>query len=123
MGINPVQEAAKGFTRPVHVFDVPRVVDSEHKNVGLIELTADEELVATKRSHGDTMRLAYELAKQSLVEVNGQPVSAADGSVDAAFNKMTPKLRQLVLGAYAELHAPPEEASQAFFKSRKVRVG
>ena len=121
--MNPVQEAAKSIPRPIHVFDVPSGLDPEVKSVGLIELTADEELQATRRSHGDTMRLAYELVKQAIVDVNGAKVGIADGTVDIALNKMVPKLRQLVMGAYGELHAPSEDASQAFFKSRKVRVG
>lgn len=124
MGTNPVVEAAKASARPVHVFEVPSGLDGDGvTSIGMVELTADEELMATKRAHGDTMRLAYELVKQSLVEINGAKASIADGTADTAMNKMSPKLRQLVLGAYGELHAPPEGAAEAFFKSRKVRVG
>lgn len=115
-----VTEAKK--TRPIFEFDIPEPLADGIKKVGLIELTADEELQATRRSRGDTHRLAYELAKQSLSEVNGEKVGLANGSVDKAWNDMSPKIRNLVLTAYAELHAPPENAAEAFLKSRKVKV-
>jgi hypothetical protein len=50
-------------------------------------------------------------------------VGIGDGSVDAAWNKMSPQTRNLVMGEYARLHAPPEGAEEAFRKSRRVKVG
>lgn len=108
--------------RVIHVYDIPAPMANGVQKVGLVELTAQEELQATKRSHGDSMRLAYELAKQSLVEVNDQKVSLADGSADEMWNKMSPKVRNLVLTAYADLHAPPEGAIEGFLKSHQQRV-
>jgi hypothetical protein len=113
----------KSSSRPVFVYDMPEGVIDTIKSVGLVELTAEEELTATKRSRGDHMRLAYELAKQCLVEVNGAPVSLGDGSADKVWGSMGPKARNLVLTAYAEMHAPAEDMAQLFLKSRKVRVG
>lgn len=110
--------------RPIYVYDVPaECEDAEVKSVGLVQLTTGEELMAAKRAHGDNYRLAYELAKQSVVEVNGEKVGIGDGTVDAAWSKMSPATRNLVLGEYARLHAPPEGAEEAFRKSRKVKVG
>jgi hypothetical protein len=113
----------KELARVVNTFDVPPGISSAIKQVGLIELTADEELMATKRSRQDNVRLAYELAKQSLTEINGNKISIADGSADKAWNEMSPKLRNLVIRAYAELHAPPDEEADDFLKSRKARAG
>jgi hypothetical protein len=36
---------------------------------------------------------------------------------------MTPKVRSLVLQAYAEIHAPPEGAAEGFLRSRRLKVG
>lgn len=117
--------AALKRDREVHTFEIPPgMCGPEYKSVSLLELTADEELLAAKRSKDSSgaLRLGYELAKQSLCEVNEQPVSLNDGTADRAWNHMPPKVRSLVVQAYAELHSPPEEATDAFLKSRQVRV-
>ena len=110
--------------RPIYVYDVPaECEDAEVQSVGLVQLTTGEELMASKRAHGDNFRLAYELAKQSVVEINGEKVSIGDGSCDIAWSKMLPATRNLVLGEYAKLHTPPEGAEEAFRKSRKIKLG
>jgi len=114
---------AKVPGRSVSTYDLPKEVSDSIRSVGLVELTTEEELMAAKRAHGDPMRLAYELAKQSLVEVNGSQVSLGDGTSDKAWGAMGPMVRNLVLTAYAELHAAPEEATKLFLRSRKVRLG
>jgi len=119
---NELERAGQRASRPVYVYEVPENVGGDVTVVGLVELTAEEEVLATKRAKNDPIRLAYELAKQCLVEVNGQPVKLADGSADTAWGKMNPKVRNLVLSAYAELHSPPEGAAEDFLRSRQVRV-
>ena len=110
--------------RPIYVYDVPPVCgDTAITSIGLVQLTTGEELMAAKRAHGDNFKLAFELAKQCVVEVNGEKVGVGDGSVDTAWNKMTPQTRNLVMGEYAALHAPPDGAEEAFRKSRRVKVG
>lgn len=108
--------------REVHTFDVPSELDLTVTSVSLVVLSAEEELQATKRCRNDQFRLAYELVKQALYAVNGQRVQLLDGSADKAWNGMHPKLRQLVLMVYADMHAPPDGAADAFLKSRRVRV-
>jgi len=110
------------MSRPIYVYPIPKSLANGTTSIGLVELTASEELMATKRAGQDAFKLAYELAKQSLVEVNEQPVGLADGSVDKAFNEMGAKLRNLVLTAYAKLHAPNEEDSADFLRGGTVRV-
>jgi hypothetical protein len=113
----------KPLSRQVYTYNVPVKIPGDVRSVGVVELTADEELQATKRSRGDTFRLAYELAKQSLVEVNGEKVSLMDGSADAIWAKMNPKLRNLVLAAYSDIHTPTEEDAALFLKTRVTQVG
>ena len=115
-------EAAKAV-RPVYVYEIPASLGDEVKTIGLVQLTAHEEMMCAKRSNGDTFKMAYEQLKEALVEVNGETVKIADGSADAAFGKMSPPVRQLLMTAHAKLHAPPEEAVEDFLASRQVRVG
>ena len=117
-------EAPQKKTRAVNLFDVPEAVAavSGVKEVGLVTLTAEEELTCFKRAKGDNAKLAMELSKTALVEADGKPLAQADGTVDTFWKDCEPKLRQLVLTAYAELHAAGEEDQQAFLKSRRTRV-
>ncbi len=109
--------------RPIYRYTIPANIANGTKSVGLVLLTTDEELRATKRSHTDTHRLAYELSKQALVEVDGKPVNEGDGSIDTAWDAMSPKVRGLVLVAYASLHTPEDEETTSFLKSQQVSVG
>lgn len=118
------QRAAEGkAARPVHRFTIPERMANGIMSVGLVQLTSNEELRATKRSRNDTHRLAYELAQQSLVEVNGESVKEGDGTRDSAWAKMEPKVRTLVLTAFGSLHTPEEDDISDFLKSQEVTVG
>jgi len=110
--------------RPLHVFRVPEVL--HHYGVtelGLVELTLEEELRATQRARNDQIRLAGELAKESLRMVNGQMVKTSDGSAERALAKFHPKVRQLLLQAYSELHTTTRDEAASFLASHEVRVG
>lgn len=118
-----LDELNKRDERVIHRYDVPeRVGQGEYKTLGMVELTGHDELQAAKRAHGDAIALAWELAKQSLREVNGERVSVADGSVEKAFNRMPPRVRSLVMAGYSDLHNVEEEDSKAFLKTRKASV-
>lgn len=112
-------------TRALYLFDVPKALSDAVgvSQVGMVELTAEEELMATKRAQGDAFRLAYELAKESLRSIDGRAVGAADGTADVAWSKMGAKLRQLVMSAYNLLHSPKQEEQAGFLASRQVQVG
>lgn len=122
---SPAQLANRTTNRPLYIFDVPeKVVErSGIRKIGLIELTAEEELLATKRSHNDMARLAFELAKESLRQIDGKPVSTADGTADVVWNNMGAALRTLIIGAYQSIHNPTEVDAMSFMKSRQVTLG
>lgn len=110
--------------RPRFTYDIPEKLRGYGiSTVTLVELSAEEELMATKRARNDPIRLAYELAKESLRMVDDQRVNTGDGSSDIVWGKMHAKVRQLVLNAYGELHSPRDEESAGFLKSRRVQVG
>lgn len=117
-------EVPQKKTRAVNLFDVPSALAEQCgvKEIGMVTLAPDEEVLCYKRAKGDNGRLAMELAKTALVEADGKVLAQADGTVDTFWNSLDPRLRQLVLTAYTELHAAPEEDQQSFLKSRKLRV-
>lgn len=119
---------AQKKSRNVNVYTVPESIASETgvNEVGMVQLTTEEELLCFKRAKGDNARLASELSKTSLVEAmcgeERKALSLSDGTADTFWKDVDPKLRQLIMGAYAELHAAPEEDQEAFLKSRKIRA-
>lgn len=115
---------AKKAPRTIHVYDVPRELSDtdDITSIGLVELTAEEELMAAKRTRDDSMKLGFELIKQSLAEVNGSPVSLADGSADKAWTSMGAKLRHVLLQAWHEIHKAKEDVEQSFLKSRRMKA-
>ena len=123
-GLDPKQAKV---ARAVNLFTIPEhLVEEGIDEIGMITMSADEELAAYKRSGGDTAKLATELVKTCLVEASAggvpQKLSLADGSVDGFWKKLDPRVRQLVMTAYAELHTAKEEDAKSFTKSRRVRV-
>ena len=118
----PIETAATKSARPVYVYQIPKEIGTDVASVGLVQLTAREEMMAAKRAGGDSVRMAYEQVMQALVEVNGETVGIANGSAETAFNSMSPMVRNLVMTAHVKLHAPEEATVADFLKSREVRV-
>lgn len=110
--------------RAKYTYAVPKHLAQHHgvSSVTLVELTAEEELLATNRARNDVARLAFELAKQSLVALDGRPLSTVDGSLDSQWQKLHPKIRSLVMNAYGQLHQTNHEETAAFLQSRQVEV-
>jgi hypothetical protein len=114
--------------RPVHTFTVPEA----HRatigltSLGLVELTADEELSVMSRMRGASVaagvRAQYDLAKASIVQVDGKPVSSADESLELAWVAMRPKARALLLRAFQQLHSPPAELEAGFLSGETTSV-
>jgi len=108
--------------RVQHVFNVPASMVGVCGCSTLVfhELTAEDEIMASKRARGDAGTLAYELAKASLAAVDGKRLSLSDGSVDRWFSHASPKVRGLIVTAYNEIHSVTQGDADAFLKSRKV---
>jgi len=104
--------------RLVHRFKVPASIPGEVREIGLVEITADEELKAEGRCRGAPDKRASELAKAAIVEVNGEGVGLADGSVDKVWSALHPKLRTLIASAWIRLHLASDEELEGFFASR-----
>ena len=118
-------KAAAQVQRESYDFMIPQKLHplTDIRKITIVPLTADEEMQATRRAQNDPIRLAFELAKESLRALNDKPLSSADGSLDLAWNRMSPKIRSLVMTAYASVHQPDSESAEAFIASRTVTVG
>lgn len=111
--------------RPIYVYQVPARIADECgvKEVGLVQLSAREQLDAIDRSHGKATRVVFEYVYSSFWTMDGVKLSLADGSVEKAWSKCSPALRELIVGAYGSLHTPVEGEQAAFMMSRRVVVG
>lgn len=120
-----LQGAPQGPARAVYEYDVPESMrnDVVRQSIGMQKLRGNDEVEATKRAHGDSVRLAFELVKMSLVEVDGARLKRGEGEDETVWNNMEPMLRQLLLAAYAELHTPEDDVTANFLKARRVKVG
>ncbi len=115
-------EGKEAKARPLHVFTIPSTVEGDVREVGMVEITAQEEINAEKRARGDRTMIAVELAKESLRRVNGKPVLSSDGTVDSAWEAMVPKVRTFLVSAYSRMHIPTRTEEADFFSSMKVEV-
>jgi hypothetical protein len=104
--------------RVIHRFKIPDSIAGEVRELGLVELTAEDELMVESRCRGSSDKRAHEMAKQSIAEVNGKAVSLADGSTDKLWSSMHPKVRVLVASAWVKLHLASDEELESFFASR-----
>lgn len=108
--------------RVVHRFKVPKSIPGEVREIGMVELTADDELKVEQRCKGASDKRAAELVKTSLCEVNGKPVSLMDGSVHNVWNDMPAKVRTLINSAWLKLHMASDEELEGFFASRTTSI-
>lgn len=109
-------------TRVIHRFKVPDSIPGDVRSIGLVEITAEEELQAEQRCKGASDKRAQEMAKQAIAEVNGAAVSLVDGSVQQAWNGLHPKVRTLIASAWVRLHLANDSEVDDFFASRTSSV-
>lgn len=112
--------------RIVYVYDVPQLLAEATgvRELGFVELTANEEIMATKRAV-TAGQLAFELAKECLREENGNKLTSADGSSDVFWSRRVAgmaNIRQLAVNAYNDIHVPKEEVVRGFLGSRRIRA-
>ncbi len=122
MGVLEEKLAAAKKPRAIHTFTFPASVASDVRSVGFKELTAEEELVASKRAGQDAFRIIYERVRESLAEADGKPVSLADGTADAVWLGFPPPARELVVAGFQKIHSVEEKAAADFLGSQSVRV-
>lgn len=137
---SPADLAPSSDRRALYRYKIPpglRTYAGDVVELGFVEINSDEEIMAAKRTGNTAIRLAYELALESLREVGlkgppgadgkpsiaRHPICTADGTSDRAWRQLHPKLRTLCVTAYNELHNPKEDDTAAFLESREVSAG
>jgi hypothetical protein len=90
-------------------------------------LTPLEDKSAAQAGKGDMVVTAYELAKRTIVEVTNEtgerfPIQIYGGSADELWGQLHPKIRSLIVQAYAENASPQEATKDSFLASRKIRA-
>ena len=116
---------AQANARPIYEYKLSAKLagQCEHvkESVGLVKLTADEEMRAAERSGTNIGKLASELASACLKEVDGHELDVSKGEDVIVWNRMLPEIRSLVTTAYAKLHnAEPEEVAD-FLASVEIK--
>ncbi len=120
-----LQGVPQGPAREVYEFNIPAAYQCEdaQKTIGIRKLRSAEEVEATRACQGESMRLAWELSKASLIEVDGKRLIHHEGQADTKWDKFDPKLRALVVAAYAKLHTPEDDETENFLASMTMKIG
>jgi len=79
-------------------------------------------MIATQRARNDVMRLAFEMARQCVAQVNGKPINTGDGMLDIFWERCHPSLRTIIVSAYTKLNQPSQKDLDAFLQSCEVVV-
>lgn len=126
--VDDIQAESVVKDRTQFVFDIPKsMLKYGVEKVVVVEITTGEELMATKRARQDPIQLGFELAKESFrgVKFTGKrmkSINTGDGSVEEAYAGMHPKVRQLVMTAYAKLHNNTDTDQKDFLDSVQMTV-
>jgi hypothetical protein len=113
---------AEKVQRAVYTYTIPTSIQCECRSFGMVEITSEEEIMAEKRAAGDRNKVPVELTKQAIVEADGKPMNTGDGSVDALWAKLPPKVRTLMTTTYYKMHIPSEDETASFFGSVTARL-
>jgi len=122
MGVLEEKLAAARKPRAIHTFTFPTKIAADVRTISFKELTAEDELVSSKRAGQDAFRIIYERVRESLVEADGKPISLSDGTADAVWAGLPPPARELAIAAFQSIHSAPEDTAKDFLASQSVRV-
>ena len=92
-----------------HTVCVPGIFDEDFE-ITLGALTPRLELDASKQSKGDPTTMAFVMAKLSIMEVNGEPVSGGRGQSEFLWEALDQGGRQILVAMFSKIGAPDEDA-------------
>lgn len=95
--------------------------------IGIKLLSPLEEKAAAQGANNEPLLLAFELGRRSLCEITNDrgeviQVYSHDATNEQLWAQMHPKLRSLVMNAYAENSSPSPKAAETFRQSRRVKA-
>lgn len=117
-----LESKAGARDRVVYTFTVPASIGGEVRTIGMVELTADEEIAVEARCKGVPEKRAVEIVKATVWEVNGDRIHNGAGELDRLWNNLPPKVRTLLNRAWVKLHAADDAETDSFEKSMTARV-
>jgi len=114
--------------RAVYEYDLPEEVQAlgdkyVKKTIGLQKLRMREELAALDKAGQSAAKAGYFMVLAALVEVDGRRLDKANGEDERILNRCDPAIRALIVEAQADVGSVPKGASDAFLKTRRVKVG
>lgn len=111
--------------RPRFTFAIPesaRLSPDDPRKVTLVPVTLAEELMAQKAAEASKSPVGYELAKMSIIAVDGKPLDWASGARETFLETVSAPVRQLVMAAYVRVNNPAPEAEKDFLASMLTEV-
>lgn len=91
------------------------------KKVTLKPLTVEETIQIMDKWGDKFGRAANELAMMTLVDIDGQKVTAHNRH--EMWESLSPKERSLITDAYGRIHTPTEDEREDFFASEEIVEG
>lgn len=85
-----------------------------------VRMVNTEEVIELANIYDNQVRLSYELAKRTLVKLDGQAVDAKNR--EELWGTLTHRDRQFVLMAYNSVNGIPEEETRSFLASKAMIV-
>lgn len=102
-----------------HSVCAPGVFDADLE-VTVQSLSAAQELQAAKSAKGDATVMAFEMAKLSVLAVDGEALDPSIGEDEFFWEALDQGGRQLVVGMFARVGTPDDEAAGKAEASLKV---
>ena len=113
--------------QPVYVFTIPEKLRYSNSampsTIGIVELSAKQLNMVKERCKGKFERLSDEQVKESIVELDGQPVGARRELVDALWDNALQKMIYHLTAAYQKVNHPDDEDILGFLDTSSVKVG
>ena len=104
----------------VHTYEIPKRSrrPGQPTKVGMVELTAKDELLASKLGGDDLRAVQFEAAKRAVRFLDGKRTTS--DAVDEWWDACGSPVRALVMTAYARLSSPAEGDADVFLQSVEV---
>jgi hypothetical protein len=89
---------------------------------GLVKLLMDEEISATGSAGRNPGKVAYNMTRCSLVEVDGRRLNKGDAEDDTVLNRTDPQIRAAILHAYNDISDLEDSVGKKLLASRKMKA-
>jgi hypothetical protein len=99
-----------------------RSIEAPVEKVTLKKLKGHDQEMALERGGGDPLKTGIELAKQSVVALDGKPFIPTDPDSEITWNNLDPRAREFISNAYYRLHRVSDKQVEDFLKTEVVEA-